>query len=119
MLLCAPPLRANSFPKVNASKAKIASLHTAIPTLLTQEETHPMVRPDRGRETFCRSKVKGKTKSKRDNAFVAKALLGIAGTTQISIGQSILIFASVTSICDDRTVSTMVEDYRSEDSVFS
>ena len=70
-------------------------------------------------ESPAKAMSRAKAKAKGKNAFVAKTLLGIAGATQIIIGQSMLVFASVTSICDDRTVSNMVEDYRSEDSLFS
>jgi hypothetical protein len=61
-------------------------------------------------ESSAKAKSRAKTDAKGKSAFVAKALLGIARATQISIGQSMLIFASAT---------TMVEDYCSKDSLFA
>ena len=55
-------------------------------------------------ESPAKAKSRAKAEAKGKSAFVAKALLGLAGATQISIGQSMLVFASV---------ATMVEDYNS------
>ena len=64
------PLRANSFPEVNANKAKIAILHTKSLTTLTQEETYPIVPAGllagnllQKTKSRANSKTKGKTHS--------------------------------------------------------
>ena len=57
----------------------------------------------------AKSRAKAKAKAKGKSTFVAKALLGLARATQIRIGQSMLVFASV---------ATMVEDYRSKEALF-
>ena len=72
------------------------------------------------------SKAKGKRKNK--GAFVAKALFGLAGAAQVTVGQSMLYFASVASICDDtisyRTktnhdcATNLAENYQEDDSLF-
>ena len=59
-------------------------------------------------ESPAKAKSRAKAKAKRKSTFVAKALLGLVGATQISIGQSMLVFASV---------ATMVEDYRSKEAL--
>ena len=54
--------------------------------------------------------LRAKAKAKGKSAYVAKALLGLVGATQMSIGQSMLVFASV---------ANLVEDYRSEDALYA
>jgi hypothetical protein len=74
------------------------------------------------------SKAKAKAKRKGKNAYVAKALFGLAGAAQVTVGQSMLYFASVASICDDTTsyrtntdqdcATNLAEDYQEDDSLF-
>ena len=62
-----------------------------------------------GEETQAQKQSpRAKAKTKGKSAYVAKALLGLVGATQMSIGQSMLVFASV---------ANLVEDYRSENAL--
>ena len=74
------------------------------------------------------AKRKQRQKGKGKSAYVAKALFGLAGAAQVTVGQPMLYFASVASICDDtisyRTntdqdcATNLVEDYQEDDSLF-
>ena len=55
--------------------------------------------------------AKAKAKRKGKSAYAAKALLGIVGASQVTVGQSMFYFASMVSFCDDAT-SYLINTYQ-------